>query len=174
MFVGVLATALLFPCCTLFVLHSLNIEKYWKWTKDRKQKTQPKKRHYPQYRELVSLLFWYLLTHFCHYIVLNGWSCEKELIYSFGGKEYVCQGLKILKIGWETVDVNWNVSLLDIRFSQNLSNSLAAILIMILRMNGHRKNIPVLALLFSKLLNHNYRPKQISLSKNLLKKKVLS
>ena len=35
----------------------------------------------------------------------------------------------------------------------------ADILIMMWRMNGPRKNILVLALLFSKLLSHNYRPK---------------
>ena len=57
---------------------------------------------------------------------------------------------------------------------------LACILIMILRMNTLSKNIAtraekilVLVLLFSKLLNHNYRLKQTSLSKNLLKNKVL-
>ena len=65
------------------------------------RKHNQKKRHYTQYPELVSLLFWYPITHFCHYIVLNDWESEKEPIYSFVGDEYVCQGLKLLKLGCE-------------------------------------------------------------------------
>ena len=50
---------------------------------------------------------------------------EKEPIYSFVGKEYVCQGLKLLKLGCE------------LKFVSD-------ILIMILRMSGLKKNILVL------------------------------
>ena len=54
------------------------------------------------------------------------------------GKEYVCQGFKLLKLGCELKVI----SLPDIKFSQYLADTL----IMTLRMSGLRKNIKILVL----------------------------
>ena len=77
----------------------LIIEKYWKLTKNRKQ-NQKMTLHSAAWI-FVSLLFWYPITHFCHYRVLNGWLSENKPIYSSVGKEYVCEGLKFLKLRCE-------------------------------------------------------------------------
>ena len=63
-------------CCTFIVLQSFHVALflYWEITQmNKRQKTQPKNRHYTQHRKLASFLFWYPIKHFCHYIVLSGW-----------------------------------------------------------------------------------------------------
>ena len=134
----VLATRLLFPCCTFFMWRLFHVAlfsccTFFMWHLfhvalfsycifshvarfpcrnctflilkkiENKQETEntTQKRPYTQHRELVSILFWYPITHFCHYIIWNGWYSEKEPICSLVGKEYVCQGLKLLKLECE-------------------------------------------------------------------------
>ena len=81
----------LFPCCTFFMLHSFHVALFSCWNfsilhffhvtlfscctflilKNIENKQCPenttKKRPYTQHRKLVSLLFWYPVTHFSHY-----------------------------------------------------------------------------------------------------------
>ena len=147
MFTGVLATPLLFPCWTFFMLHFFSIEKYWKWTKD---KTQPKKRHYTDHREIASLLFWYPITHFCHYIVLNGWKVKRNQFTLFLEKNIFAKA----RMWIEIISPRHKILSISCRHfnddSENEWTQKKNILVL--------KKIFVLALLFSKLLSHNYRP----------------
>ena len=53
-----------FSCCTFFMLHFFNLKNI-----ENKQcpENTTKKRPHTQHRKLVSLLFWYPVTHFFHY-----------------------------------------------------------------------------------------------------------
>ena len=70
----------------------------------------------------------------------------------------VCQDLKLLKLGCELKFIS-----LQHKLSCKCFNDIE---------NKWTQKILVLALPFSKLLNHNYRPKETSLSQNLLKNKT--
>ena len=66
---GVLVTRLLFPCCNFFTLNFFNIKNI---ENEPNTENTTKKWRYTQHHEFVSLYF-DILTHFCHYIVLNDW-----------------------------------------------------------------------------------------------------
>ena len=89
----------LFSICNFFMLHFLILKNIQKM--NGRQETQPKKTTLHSVPWTCFTFIWYPITHFCHYIVLNDWESEKEPIYSFVGDEYVCQGLKLLKLGCE-------------------------------------------------------------------------
>ena len=55
---------------TFSMLHVVDTENYRKWTKNRKL-NQITTLHLAPWT--CFILFWYPITHFCHYIVLNGW-----------------------------------------------------------------------------------------------------
>ena len=136
----------IFSCCTFSMLHFFH--------------TSP----FPCCTFLCSNL---LILHFfsCCTLFMH---CTILLFY---WKNYVCQGLKLLKLGCELKLTSPRHKILSIScryFNYDIENE-----------RTHKKytcpeKILVLVPLFSKLLNYNYRPKEISLSNNLLKNKVLS
>ena len=152
----------LFSCCTRFMLHFFNVEKYWKWTRHRKH-NQKTTLHAPPWT--CSLLFWYPIVHFIHsFEWLIKWKgtnllfCLERIYlprletFETRTKLFPQHKISCRKFNYEYENWGWMASEKYTRVEKML----------------------VLALLFPKLLNHNYRPKQISLKKNILKNKVLS
>ena len=88
---GVLITLLLFPCCTFSMLQFFHIEKYWKWMKDRKHNQKNDITF-----STVNLFHLFLSLHSFEWLIK--W---KGTSLPFVVKEYVCQGLKLLRLGWE-------------------------------------------------------------------------
>ena len=153
----------LFSCCTILILKNIENE--------RKTENTTKK-------TILHSALWtcFILTLISYNIFLSlhsfkwliKWKGTNLLFY---WKNYVCQGLKLLKLGCELKLTSPRHKILSIScryFNYDIENE-----------RTHKKytcpeKILVLVPLFSKLLNYNYRPKEISLSNNLLKNKVLS
>ena len=121
---GGLVTLLLVSCCTFSMLHFFhaalfNIEKYWKWTKDRR-------------RNLKATLPSTMWT--CFTLILTSYNTFLSL-YSFGWlikwkgthllsflEKNVYQGLKLLKLGWELKFISTWHKLSSRYFDYNIEN----------------------------------------------------
>ena len=77
---------------------------------------------------------------------MNGWKSEKESIYSFVGKEYACQGLKLLKLGCELKFISPQYEIPCGYFNYYIDNEWNH------EKYAHVQKILVLALLYAKLL----------------------
>ena len=81
------------------MLRFFKIEKYRKWTKGKEYNVGTERRHYTQWTCFTFILISYItFWSLCSFEWLIS---EKEPICSFVGKEYVCEGLKLLRLGWE-------------------------------------------------------------------------
>ena len=78
--VTIMLHSFLFPCCALFMLHLLIIEKYWKWVEDRKcnQKTTLN-------LALCTCFSFILIFHniFRYYMVLNDCKVKSNQLFIF-------------------------------------------------------------------------------------------
>ena len=90
----------LFSCCTCFMLKFFNIEKCWKWTKE---KIQPKK---TTLHSTLWTCFTFILISYIIFLSLYSfeWLIEwkgTNLLFC-SKKKYVCQSLKLLKLESES------------------------------------------------------------------------